>query len=83
VKFLRATRHERPKGYVCVESGLPPTSDIRRRGGHDRFVPRADSCAAAKDTLFHDIVQASEQCRSHGEAKHLGGPAKENPQEPW
>jgi hypothetical protein len=33
---MRSTREEH------MFSDLPPTSDIRRRGWHDRFVPQAD-----------------------------------------
>jgi hypothetical protein len=50
-----ALSHERPKGYVCVESGLPPTSDIRRRGWHDRFVPEAAVSNRSKTALTRSL----------------------------
>src|SRR5262249_3042868 len=53
--------HERPKGYVCVESGLPPRSDIRRRGWHDRFVPKA---AASRCSKLHRYSITSSTCAS-------------------
>src|SRR5215475_13749210 len=41
VKFLRATRHEQPKGDVRVESVRLPTADIGWRGPEVAFVPPA------------------------------------------
>jgi hypothetical protein len=44
-------------------SALPPKADIVKRDRHVCFVPKADSCTAAKKRLFDHLVGASEQLR--------------------
>jgi hypothetical protein len=43
---------------VRVMSALPPKADIADRDRHVRFVPKADSCSAAKSSLFDHFVGA-------------------------
>jgi hypothetical protein len=45
-----------PGEIVRLMSALPPKADIAERGWHVRFVPKADSCAAAKPALFDHLV---------------------------
>ena len=42
-------------------SALPPKADIDGRSPDVRFVPIADSCTAAKGTLFNQLVGANEK----------------------
>jgi hypothetical protein len=44
----------------CAMSALPPKADIVQHGGNVRFVPKADSCTAAKTALFDYLVGAGE-----------------------
>ena len=46
-------------------SALPPKADIVLHGGKVRFVPKADSCTAAKTRLFDHLIGAGEQGRWH------------------
>jgi hypothetical protein len=54
-------------------SALPQKADIVRHGGNVRFVPEADSCSAAIESLFNYLVGNGENARRNGEAKCLCG----------
>jgi hypothetical protein len=54
-------------------AALPSTPDIFGDGRHGRFVPTADSCAAAKPPLFNDLAGAREEEWRHRKAERLGG----------
>ena len=69
--MMTALGHERPKGHVCVESGLPPTSDIRRRGWHGRFVPQAAVSTRSKAALIDHLVGPCEHVRGQFEPSTL------------
>jgi hypothetical protein len=42
-------------------SPLPPKADVAERNRHVRFVPKADSCTAAKRSLLDHLIGAGEQ----------------------
>jgi hypothetical protein len=49
--------------YVAAMSALPPKADIVHGGGNVRFVPKADSCTAAKSSFafrYHRGLYRSE-----------------------
>jgi hypothetical protein len=50
-------------------SALHPKADIDRRDDDVRFVPKADSCTAAKSVLFDHLV--SERHRQYSGVFHL------------
>ena len=54
-------------------SALPPKADKERTSRYVRFVPKADSCSAAKRILFDHLVGAAEQWQRHCDADRLGG----------
>src|SRR6516164_8640844 len=54
-------------------SALPPKADIERHDWYVRFVPKADSCTAAKQASSLDyLVGAGEQRVRDGEAERPG-----------
>jgi hypothetical protein len=53
-------------------SALPPKADIAESDWHLRFVPKADSCSAAKSVLFDHVIGFGEQCRWHRQSERLG-----------
>jgi hypothetical protein len=53
---------------LAAMSALPPKADIVHGGGNVRFVPKADSCTAAKLALFDRPVAHRWKC-----TKDLGG----------
>jgi hypothetical protein len=55
-------------------SALPPKADIARNGGNVRFVPKADSCTAAKRRLFNHLVSDRDQRLTDCQPECLGGP---------
>ena len=57
---------------VRLMSALPPKADIDGRCFDVRFVPKADSCTAAKSVLFDRLVGEREQPRRYIDAKHFG-----------
>jgi hypothetical protein len=54
-------------------SALHPKADIVGRQFDVRFVPKADSCTAAKRTLFDHLVGDGEQARGYRKAECFGG----------
>ncbi len=48
-EFSHSLGQKRPKDEVRVESALPQTADIGRRGWQVSSVPSTDLCAAAND----------------------------------
>ena len=54
-------------------SALRPKADIQSSGWDVRFVPKANSCSAAKSLLFDHVVGAAEQRLGNCKAEHLGG----------
>src|SRR6516165_3591340 len=54
-------------------SALPPKADKRQMSRHVCFVPKADSCSAAKSPLFEHLVGEREQLCRHVETECLGG----------
>src|SRR5262249_37513029 len=54
-------------------SALPPKADMCGAPEHVRFGLIADSCTAAKGSLFDHLVGTGEQRRRNCEAKRLGG----------
>jgi len=42
----------------CAMSAYPSKADIIERDRHVRFVPKADSCTAAKELLFDQLISA-------------------------
>jgi hypothetical protein len=69
---MSALGHKRTFRDAGAMSALPPKADIRRLGRNVRFVPIADSCAAA-NSLFDHLVGALKQWRRDSEAQRLGG----------
>jgi|SRR6516162_2473005 len=54
-------------------SALPPKADKRQMSRYVCFVPKADSCSAAKSPLFEHLVGEREQLCRHVETECLGG----------
>jgi hypothetical protein len=50
-----------------------PEADIRQHSCHVRFVPKADSCTAAKDRLYSTTASLVACFRWNSEAKYLRG----------
>jgi hypothetical protein len=47
-------------------SALPPIADMCSALVHVRFVPKADSCSAAKRSLFDELIGSRQnRCRNH------------------
>jgi hypothetical protein len=46
--LMSAMGQKQTSGKVRMMSALPPIADIAERDRHVRFVPKADSCTAAK-----------------------------------
>src|SRR6516165_6492494 len=53
-------------------SALPPIADIPQRRLDVRFVPKADSCTAAKGVLLDHPVSACHQTRRHCHTHRIG-----------
>src|SRR5262245_3436327 len=53
-------------------SALPPEADMCSAQAHVRFGPKADSCSAAKRSLFDHLVGAGENRRWNCQAERLG-----------
>src|SRR5215813_3520005 len=54
-------------------SALPPKADIGTHSRNVRYVPKADSCIAAKSLSFDHVVGALPQEQRHVETERLGG----------
>jgi hypothetical protein len=55
-------------------SAFPLKADIRSPFNHVRFMPKADSCTAAKSALFDHLVGGDEQRRWHIETECFRSP---------
>jgi len=53
-------------------SALPPKTDIHCRDRHVRFVPKADSCTAAKRSLFDQLIGELPEIYRNVEAERFG-----------
>jgi hypothetical protein len=53
---MSALGQKRTLRGVRLMSALPPKADIAERGWNVRYVPQADSCTAAKPSLFHRLI---------------------------
>ena len=60
-------------GKVRPMSALPPKADIGTQSWNVRFVPKADSCSAAKRSLFDHLVGASKERRRYRKTEGLRG----------
>ena len=54
-------------------SALPPKADIDGCSPDVRFVPKADSCTAAKSVLFDHLVGGRKQRVRNSQAEHFRG----------
>ena len=54
-------------------SALHPKADIGERNWDIRFVPKADSCTAAKIALFDHLVGARQQSWRNSETERFSG----------
>src|SRR5215472_14352533 len=63
----RESRHPQ-----TVMSALPPKADMCSALAHVCFGPRADSCNAAKRSLFDDLVGSGEQSRRDNKPERFG-----------
>src|SRR5262245_10978718 len=62
-----------PLSELTIMSALPPKANMCGATRDVRFGPKADSCAAAKRTLFDHLVSSREQDPGHRETKRLCG----------
>src|SRR5215475_8389400 len=62
-----------PLSELTIMSALPPKANMCGATRDVRFGPKADSCTAAKRTLFDHLVSSREQGRGHREPKRLCG----------
>src|SRR5215471_8387036 len=53
--------HKRTSQHVRAMSALPPKADIGTQPCNVRFVPKADSCIAAKSLSFDHVVGEHEE----------------------
>jgi hypothetical protein len=51
---MSALDHKRTLQSILAMSALPPKADIDHSSGDVRFVPKADSCTAQKQSLFSE-----------------------------
>jgi hypothetical protein len=70
---MSALGQKRTSRHVHATSALPPKADMVQRDRDVRFVPKADSCTAARTSLFDHVVGALPQEQRHVEAERLGG----------
>src|SRR5262245_37921071 len=54
-------------------SALPPKADMCSARGDVRYGPKADSCSAAKRSLFDHLVGGGQKLRMKYEAQSFGG----------
>jgi hypothetical protein len=54
-------------------SALPPKADIEWHSSNVRFVPKADSCSAAKQVLFDHLVGVQQERGRGREADFFSG----------
>src|SRR5262249_44755331 len=54
--LMSGSGHKRTKRHLGSMSALPPKADKRETSPNVRFVPKADSCTAAKRSLFNHLT---------------------------
>ena len=59
-------------------SALPPKAHMCSAQAHVCFGPEADSCSAAKNSLFDHFAGAGEERGWHREAERFGSPEIDN-----
>jgi hypothetical protein len=71
---MSALGQKQTSPYIRVMSALPPEADIGTQQRDVRFVPKADSCGAAKSGLFDHLAGFGEQRRWHRQSeRHISG----------
>ena len=71
--LMSALGQKQTSGYLRSMSALPPKADIGSARRDVRFVPKADSRAAANCRLFDHLIGERKQVRRDCEAKRLRG----------
>ena len=69
---MSALGQKRTLAHVRVMSALPPKADIAESDWHVRFVPEADSCTAAKRSLFDQLIGEPPEIYRNVEAERFG-----------
>jgi hypothetical protein len=64
--------YKRTSPDVRYLSALPPKADIVQHGRDVRFVPKADSCSAAKRSLFDQLIGELPEIYRNVEAERFG-----------
>ena len=70
---MSALDHMQTFTRFSTMSALPPKADMDLHGRDVCFVPKADSCGAAKVALFDHFVGTADQCRWQINAERLRG----------
>jgi hypothetical protein len=68
---MSALGQKRTSELVQSMSAITPKADIEGVLTNVRFVPKADSCTAAKRALFDHLVGGDKQSRRYREAESL------------
>src|SRR6516165_3786551 len=59
--LMSALGHKRTLEQLRAMSALPPKADIETQSRDVRFVPKADSCAAAKEVLIRVTIRRGQR----------------------
>jgi hypothetical protein len=68
---MSALGQKRTLAYVGYLSALPPKANIAERHHHVRFVPKADSCTAAKLRFCNRNIRYNGRRRTHSQRTTL------------